>query len=172
MTYEQYLNEACKVLGYDSYAHYCETEAVSFNKTRPAPVDEAWKWLFYKMREHPHYDFQNYVYPLIYGRFGVVFKFDNGIPFPERVEVHCLTQTIEYMRWLAYDIENTGTLDFGNMIIRYYKENNLWPTPERKHFREIDYTIATGCHISWTIERAEAGATPMLLLSPSIVMKF
>lgn len=157
MTYEQDLNEACKALGYDSYAHYCEVEKTDNDPSQPEYLYQAWKRLYLKALMHRHFDFSTFVYPLICANFGVVFTPDG--PNTADTELHVANRCIEYMRWLVDDLDNpdhqldarsttVGTTKIRNMIIDYMKKYN--PNLRDSNpafFRDHDFVVATGLAI-------------------------
>jgi hypothetical protein len=171
MTYEQDLNEACKVLGYDSYAHYCEVEKTDEDPSSPYYLNGVWKRLFFKMRKVPSFDFRPFVYPLVCGHFGLVFKFVEA--WPMRLEN--LSSNIEHMQWLADDMENpdielredetawrAGACR--GMIVRYLKKTNPCYEGFKEYlFRDYDFTVMVGTMIKWARDCQET--------EPSVLVK-
>jgi hypothetical protein len=173
MSYERDLDQVCVVLGYDSYADYCAKEAVTCDPSDMGNVTDAWNWLLGKMSMHLSIDFQNYVYPLIYGRFGIEFKFlnddDPHEEPPVGMEIHNISEDLAFMRWLAVDVEQSSKeLSYHDRIIRYLKSLKWYQNPgDFTYFRELDYCIATGYYIKDTKRRmTDEGRVPVLMLSP------
>lgn len=160
--YEADLNDACQLLGYDSYSHFCTTEKREMSeedRSNPHKMQESWRWLLDKINMHPHLDFGRFIYPLIYARYGVQFRVcDTSDLYNKNVELHNIWTNnephLEQMSWLAHDPQGTNYLE-DKMRDYLNQQTNI---------RFWDYTIASAYSVNTTVKSMNSGRIPTLYI--------